>query len=79
MGIDWLFLTCKGYLQNKFKKLGDISGMNKEEIISVLGQPNSESILVNGMHLLQWQKNHCHIGIVFDNHGYFIRISNQGK
>ena len=61
----------------KFKQIGDLSSRNKEEIIATLGKPSSESVLVNGTYLLQWQKTCCHIGIIFDRDGNYIRVSGK--
>ena len=76
-GVCTFNIVQKKRLSTKFKKEEHISGKNKEEAISMLGKPNSESILADGTYLLQWHKDGDHIGIVFDNAGNFVRVASQ--
>ena len=76
-GVCTFNIVRKKRLSTKFKRDEHISGKNKQEAISMLGKPNSESILVNGTYLLQWYRDGDHIGIVFDNEGNFVRVASQ--
>lgn len=53
-------------LQNKFVGLGILKGKTKDEIISIVGPPNSISAATNGKTLCQWQATGYHIALLFD-------------
>jgi hypothetical protein len=54
-------------LQKKFETLGQLPGRTKEEIVAVVGQPNSISTLPDGKTLLQWQQSGYHIALQFSD------------
>jgi hypothetical protein len=53
-------------LQGKFVGLGTLKGRTKDEIISVVGPPNSISAAANGKTLYQWIATGYHIALLFD-------------
>lgn len=53
-------------MRSKFVSLGDMRGKHKNEILQVVGNPNSVSALVDG-ELLQWQATGYHIALLFQN------------
>jgi hypothetical protein len=53
-------------LQNKFVGLGTLAGRSKQEIITIVGQPNSVSALPEGKSILQWMATGYHIALVFN-------------
>ena len=53
-------------LQSKFVGLGTLKGKTKNEIISVVGPPNSISAAANGKTLYQWIATGYHIALPFD-------------
>jgi hypothetical protein len=65
---------------NKFAKLGDIRGMNIDEIISKVGRPTAISGAENGT-LYQWMKNDganvAHYVILVDNDGRAVGYTHQ--
>ena len=63
-------------LHQRFIALGDMTGKTADEIISTLQvQPNSISSMAHGMTLLQWQAIGCHMSLLFDANGKFVKIS----
>ena len=54
-------------LQSKFIGLGTLAGKSKEEIISVVGAPNSISLLPDDKTLLQWMATGYHIALIFND------------
>lgn len=54
---------------SSFKKrlyaLGHLTGRTKDEIILVIGVPNSFSAVADGKELLQWQRPGYHIALLF--------------
>ncbi len=62
-------------LKNKFKKLGDLHGMQRQQIIIGVGNPDSVSVLSNGIQLLRWDKFSYHIALQFDNEGNYKDIT----
>ena len=63
-------------LAQKFKLLGNMTGMHKETIIKIAGQPNSWSNIGNDL-LLQWILPGYHISIMFDHNGFFKTINSE--
>ncbi len=53
-------------LHQKFVSLGNMTGMTKDQIIAVVGQPSSISALPEGRTLLQWQATGCHMALQFN-------------
>ncbi len=76
----FLYIVC-GYegrdLKKKFRKLGDLSRMKKEQIIEKAGKPDSVAGLANGMQLLEWRRFGYRIDIKFDYENNFIGISQE--
>ena len=61
-------------LQNRFAQIGTLAGRTREEIISIVGKPNSISQPQLGITMLQWIKASAypggyHIALIFDQHG----------
>lgn len=53
-------------LQSKFVGMGTLSGKSKNQIIAVVGAPNSISALPDGKSLLQWMATGYHIALIFN-------------
>jgi hypothetical protein len=53
-------------LQQKFGNLGQLPGKTKEEIIAVVGPPNSISAAGDGKSLLQWITPGYHVALLFE-------------
>ena len=53
-------------LQSKFVGLGTLKGKTRNEIIAVVGPPNSISAAANGKTLYQWLATGYHIALLFD-------------
>jgi len=75
-GIFWVILlipliSVAGYviratsLQSKFTKLGSVNGRTHNEIIAVVGPPNSVSAIGPNQTLMQWQTTRYHIALKF--------------
>jgi hypothetical protein len=58
-------------LPARFKRLGDVRGKTKEEIIRVVGPARSWSLVGDGRELMQWMENTngyaYHISLIFTN------------
>lgn len=54
-------------LQNKFVNMGTLTGKSKNEIISIVGSPNSISALPDGKVVLQWMATGYHIALIFND------------
>lgn len=54
-------------LQNKFVNMGTLTGKSKNEIISIVGSPNSISALPDGKAVLQWMATGYHIALIFND------------
>jgi len=64
-------------LHGRFMSLGDMTGKTIEDIIAVAGHPSSVSNLNVGLKLLQWQEPGCHLALLFDAKGNFIKFTHQ--
>ena len=64
-------------LVNKFKKLGDMTGKHKDEIIKKAGKPKAINYLESGNQQLQWKAGGYHISLLFDKNGNFIRVVDE--
>lgn len=53
-------------LQRKFVGMGTLAGKSKDEIIAVVGAPNSISALPDGKAILQWMATGYHIALIFN-------------
>jgi hypothetical protein len=53
-------------LQKKFGSLGQLPGKTREEIIAVVGPPNSVSAAGDGKTLLQWMAPGYHVALLFE-------------
>jgi hypothetical protein len=71
-------ITAPGrYLHQQFIQVGDMTGKTADEIIAAVGPPSSRSSLAHNHVLLQWQATGCHMAIVFDASGRFLKISHE--
>jgi hypothetical protein len=64
-------------LHARFLALGDMTGKTADEIIAVVGRPSAVSSMAFGQTLLQWQAPGCHMALLFDVNGRFVKISHQ--
>lgn len=64
-------------LAGRFQSLGNMTGKTKDEIIAVVGPPNSSSAMADGGQLLQWLQAGYHIAIAFDANGIFVGIQHE--
>lgn len=64
-------------LQTKFVSIGVLKGKKKEDIIAVVGSPNSISAAPDGGQLLQWISTGYHIAIVFDANGICQGVTHE--
>ena len=53
-------------LQSKFVGMGTLTGKSKNEIIAVVGSPNSISALPDGKAVLQWMATGYQIALIFN-------------
>jgi hypothetical protein len=53
-------------MRRKFRKLGEVEGRNRLEILSVVGQPHSETTDGEGKTLCQWITSGYHVALLFD-------------
>nr|DAS12431.1 MAG TPA: hypothetical protein [Bacteriophage sp.] len=65
-------------LNNKFISLGTISGKTYNEIITVVGEPNSKSY-VGGTYVCQWIQPAYHIVLLFDKNMICLGIQSETK
>ncbi len=73
----FLYFVCSyegRNLKKKFKNLGNLAGMKKEQIIEKAGKPDTVSSLENGIQLLQWRRYGYRIAIKFDYQNNFKGI-----
>lgn len=61
-----LFRESGNPLQQKFESLGQLPGKTREEIIAVVGPPNSMSAAGDGKTLLQWMTPDYHVALLFE-------------
>jgi len=66
-------------LQNKFASLGHLRGKNLDQIVSIVGDPQSISDLGNGTLLYQWLVPGYQIALIFDTNKICLGINNQFK
>jgi len=64
-------------LHARFLALGDLTGKTWDEIIAVTGPPSSRSSMARGQILLQWQAPGCHMALLFDSTGRFVKITHE--
>lgn len=64
-------------LSQKFVSLGDLRGKTLDEIVSVVGEPNSTTALGNGQSLVQWQATGYLIALLFDENNICLGISSN--
>jgi hypothetical protein len=64
-------------LHARFVALGEMTGKTADEIICAVGQPTSRSSMAFGQMLLQWQAPGCHMALLFDANGQFIKITHE--
>ena len=64
-------------LHGKFLSLGNMTGKTTNEIVAVVGRPNSISSMAGGMTLMQWQATGCHMALLFRADGQFVKITHQ--
>jgi len=74
------FSSCKGprkSIANQICKYRLLKGKKKEDIIAVVGPPNSISATPDGGQLLQWISTGYHIVIVFDANGICQGVTHE--
>lgn len=64
-------------LSKKFVSLGDLRGKTLDEIVSVVGEPNSTTALINNQVLVQWQATGYLIALLFDENNICLGISSN--
>lgn len=64
-------------LHSRFIGLGDLTGKTAEQIIAVVGPPTSRSFMAHNQVLLQWQATGCHMALLFDGEGRFLKITHE--
>jgi hypothetical protein len=65
-------------LHQRFIALGDMTGKTADEVIAAVRcQPISISSMADGGTLLQWQATGCHMALLFDRHGDFVKITHE--
>lgn len=64
-------------LNKKFVKLGNLRGLNYDDIVDVVGKPNAISNMANGQYLVQWIANNYHIALLFDKNNVCLGISSE--
>jgi len=64
-------------LQYKFRKLGTVTGKSSNDIISVVGKPNSISSVGNGQKLYQWISTGYHVSLLFDKDDKCLGVSSE--
>ncbi|QDT99003.1 hypothetical protein [Gimesia aquarii] len=64
--INWVVKEPGRQLQRKFIKLGDLRGKHKDEIVQVVGPPQSISAVDESTILLQWTATGYLIALIFE-------------
>lgn len=64
--IDWAVKAPGRALQNKFINFGDLRGMHKDELIQLVGPPQSISAIDDTKILLQWMATGYLIALIFE-------------
>jgi hypothetical protein len=54
-----------------------MTGLTVEQIIASVGPPSSRSSIASGQQLYQWQATGCHVALLFDGNGRFIRVNHE--
>lgn len=72
----------RGNVSQRLARLGNVRGRPRDEIVALLGPPNSISSTGDGGELLQWQKisaysGSWHYALIFDRHGICGGITHQ--
>lgn len=68
--------ASSGSISKRFRRLGDLTGKTRTEIVKAVGRPTSVSSVPKGA-LLQWQARGYHIAIRFDEDGVFDGITHE--
>ena len=53
-------------LNSRFVALGELKGKTKDQIVAVVGPPNSVSVAGEGKTVCQWMATGYHIALLFD-------------
>jgi hypothetical protein len=61
----------------KFQSLGDMTGKTFDQIVSVVGSPNSRAGMAHNQMLYQWLATGYHIAILFDANHRFVKITSE--
>ncbi len=64
-------------LKSAFKKLGDMSGRTKDDVIKKAGKPAAITYLDGGLQQLQWSAGKYHVILLFDKDNRFIKIVSE--
>lgn len=71
-------VTAPGHhLAQQFRSLGVMNGKTEDEIVAVVGPPQSRGAQAGGNYLLQWQATGYHIAILFDPDRRFLGITHE--
>ena len=65
-------------LNNKFVAMGTLAGKTYNEIVSVVGEPNSKARIGDTI-LRQWIQPAYHIGLLFDTKMVCLGVNNETK
>lgn len=52
-------------LARRFDSLGDVRGMDVNDIVRAVGNPQAETQMANGTRLVQWQAPGYHVALLF--------------
>jgi hypothetical protein len=74
---NWDVTAPGRQLHTRFLALGNMTGMTADEIIASVGPPSSVSSMASGQTLMQWQEAGCHMALLFDTNGQFVKITHQ--
>lgn len=66
-------------LQRKFINLGTLQGKTYNEIVAVVGSPNSVSSSADGGKICQWLQTGYHISLLFDNNDICLGVNHETK
>ncbi len=64
-------------LHKRFVTLGTLKGKSRKEIVKVVGEPASETVLPDGRTLLQWRATGYHIALVFEKNGRCFGVTHE--
>lgn len=66
-------------IARKFGALGTLAGRTLQEIVTVVGPPDSSTINGPGLHVAQWLKSGYHIVLIFDDNGVCGGVTHESS